>query len=250
MQVLQNKQHTKDIYVLDLVGDFPYDQVQPGQFVNVKIGTGVEHPLRRPLSIASCNIKKETLTLVYRVVGAGTSWLSQREDGDFIDILGPLGNGFPLPTKLNSKVLVVGGGVGIPPLYQLVKEIEPLASQVDIILGFKDQSDCFWVKEFSDFGEVTVCTEDGSFGERGFVTDTFNHNQNWNYLYSCGPKPMLQALKNRFSGMEIEGFVSLEERMACGVGACSGCTVLTSDGLGTRRVCKDGPVFPWEEVVL
>ncbi|NMA61100.1 MAG: dihydroorotate dehydrogenase electron transfer subunit [Firmicutes bacterium] len=248
MQVKENRQLTKDVYALKLVGDFPYHEVQAGQFVDIKIGAGLEFPLRRPLSIAHCDVKKQELTLIYRVVGGGTTWLRHRDVGDSVDVLGPLGTGFPLP-KPQSSVLVVGGGVGIPPLYQLVREFDS-SIQPQIILGFRDKFDCFWIEEFAEYGKVTVCTEDGSKGHKGLVTTALGAENKWDYLYSCGPKPMLRALKGHFEGTTIQGYVSLEERMACGIGACSGCTCLTSDGKGTKRVCKDGPVFPWEEVVL
>lgn len=248
MQVKENKQLTTDIYALTLMGDFLYHEVQAGQFVDIKIGTGLEHPLRRPLSIAYCDTLKEELTLIYRVVGTGTAWLSQRSAGDLVDVLGPLGTGFPLPEP-NSRVLVVGGGVGIPPLYQLVRELDSSIT-TEIILGFRNHFDCFWIENFEEYGQVTVCTEDGSRGIKGFVTSALGEENKWNYLYSCGPKPMLRALKDSFAGENIKGYVSLEEHMACGVGACAGCTCLTSDGQSTRRVCKDGPVFPWEEVAL
>lgn len=248
MQVKENRQLSKDIYALKVIGEFPYNEVQAGQFVDIKIGTGLEHPLRRPLSIACCDTLKEELTLIYRVVGAGTAWLSQRIAGDFVDVLGPLGIGFPLPEP-QSSVLVVGGGVGIPPLYQLVRGFDS-SIQPHIILGFRDKFDCFWIEKFAEYGRVTVCTEDGSKGLKGFVTTALGSENEWDYLYSCGPKPMLRALKGHFEGTNIQGYVSLEERMACGIGACAGCTCLTSDGKGTKRVCKDGPVFLWEEVAL
>lgn len=249
MNVVKNQQLTKDIYVLELTGEFPYNKVQPGQFVNILIGSGREHPLRRPISIAACDIAAEKLTIIYRVVGDGTKWLSAQGPGANIDVMGPLGKGFPL-LNAASKVLVVGGGVGIPPLYQLSRELAKGGHQLQMVLGFRDASDAFWVEEFGQFGRVTVCTEDGSLGTKGFVTAAIDASAGWTTLYACGPKPMLKALKSQFASVQIQGFVSLEERMACGVGACWGCTCQTSDGLDTKRICKDGPVFPWEEVAL
>lgn len=230
MLVQENKQLTSDIFALDLSGEFSYEKVQPGQFVNVLIGSGETHPLRRPISIAACDPAQRILTLVYRVVGDGTKWLSERNVGDPIDLLGPLGQGFTLPKK-QGPILVVGGGVGIPPLYQLVRELAKHGFELDIVLGFKDSGDIFWEQEFVEFGEISVCTEDGSRGTRGYVTAALQKDKNWTTLYSCGPKPMLKALKTHFAGSEIEGYVSLEERMACGVGACWGCTCSSSDGV-------------------
>lgn len=248
MNIEQNIQLTEDIFALDLTGDFPHHQVIPGQFVNVLIGSGRSHPLRRPLSIAAHNPQVGRLTLVYRVVGQGTDWLSRQQAGGEIDVLGPLGRGFPLDVE--GPVLVVGGGVGIPPLFQLVRELPVAKGSLDIILGFRSKTDAFWVEEFSEYGSVTVCTEDGSWGVQGFVTDALDFKQGWATLFACGPRPMLKALKQRFAGKNIAGFVSLEERMACGIGACLGCGCSTADGLGAKRVCTDGPVFAWEEVAL
>jgi len=249
MEVLQNIQLTKDVFSLKLGGEFYYEKVQAGQFVNILIGDGKTHPLRRPISIASCDVEERSLTLIHRVVGVGTHWLSELKQGDRIDLMGPLGNGFPLPDE-NSKVLVVGGGVGIPPLYELCKQLSKLNCYIDIILGFRDEDDLFMVKEFEKYGNVITCTEDGSEGVKGFVTCALVNDEEWTTLYSCGPLPMLRALKEHFSHKEIAGYVSLEERMACGVGACYGCTVETKDRTATKRVCKEGPVFSWEEICL
>ncbi len=249
MQIEQNRPLTADIFQLELSGsDFRYKEVQPGQFVNVLIGEGKAHPLRRPLSIAACDPLLGRLTLVYRVVGAGTAWLSKQRTGAEIDVLGPLGRGFPQPSSTGA-ILVVGGGVGIPPLYQLVRELSAEQGELDIVLGFKDKADVFWVDQFREWGPVTVCTEDGSLGERGFVTDCLPDGQ-WATLYACGPRPMLKALKACFNGQDIAGYISLEERMACGIGACLGCVCQSGMGSVPKRICKDGPVFAWEEVIL
>lgn len=249
MEVLKNAQLTQDIFSLQLGGEFPYEEVQAGQFVNLLIGDGKTHPLRRPISVASCSVEKQTLTLIHRVVGEGTLWLSELETSNQVDVLGPLGSGFPLPDE-ESNILVVGGGVGIPPLYELVKQLVKLNCTIDVVLGYRDRSDIFLVEEFQEFGNVTVCTEDGSKGVKGFVTQSLNNDARWTTLYSCGPLPMLKALKKHFKGKDIIGYVSLEERMACGVGACHGCTVETKDRKATKRVCKEGPVFNWEEIYL
>lgn len=248
MRVVENSQLTKDIFAIKLTGEFSYE-VQAGQFVDVKIGTGLEHPLRRPLSIAYCDVAKKELILIYRVVGSGTKWLARRKPHDVVDVLGPLGSGFPLPPS-HSKVLVVGGGVGVPPLYQLVTQLDS-SIKTQIVLGFRDRSDCFWIERFANRGQLTICTEDGSAGHQGSVITGLGLQKNeWDYVYACGPRPMLKAIKENFAGTTIKGYVSLEERMACGIGACAGCTCLTSTGQGTKRVCKDGPVFAWEEVTL
>lgn len=249
MLVQGNRRLTSDIWVLDLVGEFPYDKVTPGQFVHVLIGDGTAHPLRRPISIASCDPVGKTLSLVYRVVGDGTKWMRERRPGETIDVLGPLGHGFPAPQR-PGPVLIVGGGVGVPPLYQLAKVLHAQNVELDIVLGFKDHGDVFWADEFGKLGHVTICTEDGSVGRPGFVTEALGDDCDWATLYSCGPRSMLKALKTHFQGTDIQGYVSLEERMACGIGACWGCTCENADQSEARRICKDGPVFSWEEIQL
>lgn len=249
MLIRENRQLTPDIFALDLTGDFSFEKATPGQFVNVLIGDGSAHPLRRPISIASCEPETQTLILVYRVVGDGTKWLSERSVGDVVDVLGPLGKGFSQPRN-RGRVLVVGGGVGIPPLYQLAKTLAADDFKLDIVLGFRSEDDVFCTSEFAEFGDVIVCTEDGSIGEKGFVTAALEMDKDWKTLYSCGPTPMLKALKLHFQGRDMQGYVSIEERMACGVGACWGCTCLDPTGSVAKRICKEGPVFPWEEVAL
>lgn len=249
MRVVQNISLTKDIYQLDLTGDFPYEEAKPGQFVNVLIGRGKSHPLRRPLSIASVEASKRQLTLVYRVVGDGTEWLSTLEKQMPVDVLGPLGKGFPMPQQ-HGPLLIVGGGVGIPPLYELSKVLADRGCELDIVLGFRSGQDVFWLEEFSRLGSVTLCTDDGSLGEKGFVTTALQQFKNWTAFYACGPREVLKALAHHFAQSKIQGYFSLEENMACGIGACAGCTCLTKDGTATRRICKDGPVFAKEEVRL
>lgn len=240
---------TSDIWQLDLTGHFPYEQVQPGQFINILLAQGYDHLLRRPISIAEVDPTQQRLTIVFRVVGQGTEWLSKRQVGDQLDIMGPLGSGFSLPPQ-NSKVIVVGGGIGIPPLYQLTKELSLLTKHIQIVLGFRDQGDCFWLDRFRALGQLVVATEDGSQGEQGYVTDVINPVEAYDYLYSCGPLPMLKGLKQHFQNTDVQGYVSLEERMACGVGACYGCVCSSEDKKTNLRICKEGPVFPWKEVTL
>ncbi|HHY10654.1 MAG TPA: dihydroorotate dehydrogenase electron transfer subunit [Firmicutes bacterium] len=245
LKVLENEEIARNIYALKLTGDFPWEKVKAGQFVHLQLGSGLLHPLRRPFSLAAVSPKAEELTLAYRVVGSGTEWLSKQKRGCLISALGPLGSAFPLPEK-GSRVLIVGGGVGIPPLLMLAAELK---TEADIVLGFQSRKDSFWLKEFSHFGKVKVTTEDGSLGQKGFVTEALKGKKEWDYLYACGPKAMLRALKRHFEGSDIKGYVSLEERMACGVGACAGCACPTASGTNLL-VCQDGPVFSWEEVAL
>lgn len=242
-------QLTHNVWQMSLTGNFPYTEIQPGQFINIRIGLSCDHLLRRPISIAETDKDQQLLTIVFKVVGAGTRWLSQQLPGSNIDVLGPLGNGFPLPDA-KCSALIIGGGVGIPPLYQLAKEIQPICSNLQTILGFRTASDCFWINRFQKHSEVIVTTEDGSLQIQGYVTDALGSElTNWEYVYACGPRPMLKALQARFANLKVKGYVSLEERMACGVGACYGCVCQTHNQL-TKRVCKDGPVFNWQEVIL
>ncbi|NMB38863.1 MAG: dihydroorotate dehydrogenase electron transfer subunit [Firmicutes bacterium] len=239
---------TSDIWEMKLNGDFPFNNVQAGQFINIRIKDSYDHLLRRPISIAEANTDMQSLTIVFRVVGQGTKWLSQRQKGDKLDVMGPLGVGFPLP-DYNRKVLIVGGGVGVPPLYQLAVDVSKYTKNVHILLGFRNARECFWQEKFADKGELVIATEDGSRGVRGFVTDALKaYKSYWDYVYACGPRPMLKALKQYFQGQDVKGYVSLEERMACGVGACYGCVCSSEDRGENFRICKEGPVFPWGEV--
>lgn len=239
------------IWQLTLTGTFPYDTVQPGQFLMIRIGAGLEHVLRRPVSIAA--VTENSLAIVFRVVGKGTQWLSERKAGDGLDVLGPLGTGFPLPPA-KARVLIVGGGIGAPPLYFLAERVQPLSDRLDVALGFQTQADSFWVDRFAVLGNLKLATDDGSLGLKGTVIDAVESlaadGLKWDYVYACGPIPMLKVVKQCFASQEVQGYVSLEERMACGVGACYGCVCQTGGGSGTRRVCADGPVFDWNGVVL
>ncbi|MFB5065801.1 MAG: dihydroorotate dehydrogenase electron transfer subunit [Candidatus Wallacebacter cryptica] len=251
LDVVKNRQIAAEIWELTLGGIFPYAQTAPGQFMMIQIGTGCEHVLRRPISIAA--VDEDSLTLVYRTVGEGTRWLSKRKSGDKLDVLGPLGSGFPLPPP-NAEVLVVGGGIGSPPLYQLASELTGITENVDLALGFRSKSECFWIDEFSKLGNLAIATDDGSAGVQGSVIDLVNKFQSagksWDYVYACGPVGMLRALQEHFAGQAVHGYVSLEERMACGVGACYGCVCKTEDKAFAKRICADGPVFDWNEVIL
>ena len=219
----------------------------PGQFVHIKCGHS--RLLRRPISVCSCQsepLGPDLLTVVFEVRGEGTSWLARREVGDKLDLLGLLGNGFQMEPQ--GRYLLVGGGIGVPPLLGCA---ETAISRCDAVLGFRDASHALLLNEFhARCASAVVATEDGSLGERGFVTgpmETLLRENRYDAVLCCGPKPMLKAaaaLAKRFS---VPCQVSLEERMACGVGACLGCAVQMRDG-AMRHVCKDGPVFSASEV--
>ncbi|NLY08442.1 MAG: dihydroorotate dehydrogenase electron transfer subunit [Tissierellia bacterium] len=219
--------------------------VKPGQFAYITVPGGKAF-LKRPISIAHNNGRE--LVFIYRKVGIGTEELSKIVIGSEIELMVPLGNGYEyLPTK--NYIALVGGGVGIPPLWELSKVLKRRGNVLDIYLGFKTKTDIFLMEELSLYGTVYVATEDGSFGYKGFITDVISDvaSSKYDCIFGCGPLPMLKEVK-KHSNLFTKGLVSLEERMACGFGVCMGCTVDTTRG--RVRVCKEGPVFPLEEVFI
>lgn len=245
-QVIQNKRIARDTYLLQLGGDTTGLE-RPGQFVNVELPGSY---LRRPLSV--CRVTPGELTLMYKVLGAGTDRLAQIEGCPSLSVLSGLGNGFTVPRGI-EKPLVVGGGIGVAPLLALVEELLAAGLMPRVIFGFGSEDEVALVDQIEELGvPVTICTVDGSAGVRGFVTDAMVQSCDetlektpWDYVYACGPTPMLKAV-HKVAGSP--GQYSMEERMACGFGACMGCVIQTSNGL--KRVCKEGPVFeetelPW-----
>ena len=234
--VLSNKALTDSVYRLELSGNTSAITA-PGQFVEVKVP---EKFLRRPISV--CDWKADSLTLIYKVVGSGTDILSRLESGARLDLLTGLGNGYDLSLSGQNPVLV-GGGVGVPPLYGLAKALRQQGKQVQVVLGFNREREIFLAEEFAALGaQVHIATADGSHGVKGFVTDVLK-TLSYSYFYSCGPLPMFKAMEQVVT---TQGSYSFEERMGCGFGACMGCAIQTSSG--AKRVCKDGPVFSREEV--
>lgn len=209
----------------------------PGQFLNIKID-GLF--LRRPISL--CDLNGDALTIIYKVVGKGTEVLSGMKAGEVLDILTGLGNGYDM-TLSGDRPLLIGGGVGVPPMYLLAKRLREQNKEVSVILGFNTVSELFFEDEFKKLGcRVYVTTADGSYGVKGFVTDALTGD--YTYVYSCGPEPMLRAL---YRSIKTSGQFSFEERMGCGFGACMGCTCKTITGY--KRICKDGPVLKKEEIL-
>ncbi len=233
-EILENAPIARDTYELILRAEYKID-FKPGQFLDLTIDGFF---LRRPISI--CDVEGTYITLIYKVVGEGTEHLAQMRKGQSCKFLAPLGNGFNLD-NLPQKVQLVGGGVGVPPLYLLAKDLVEKGHDVEVILGFRSELDSFYISEFYDLGcDVKICTEDGSLGAEGFVTKLVNKNI---YTMACGPLPMLKAL----SEVIPDGEYSLEARMGCGFGACMGCSIMTKDG--SKQVCKDGPVFKGSELI-
>ena len=235
-EIKSNEQIAKNVYRMQLGGDTA--GILPGQFVNIRVEGQF---LRRPISV--CNIEEDVLTIIYKVVGVGTEAMSHLPVGTPLDVLTVLGNGYDL-NKAGDQPLLVGGGVGVPPMYMLARQLREMGKEVKVILGFNTQDEVFYEEEFRALGcDVTVTTVDGSHGVKGFVTNAMDGQQS--YYYTCGPLPMIKALINTLG---THGEVSMEERMGCGFGACMGCTIQTS--IGPKRVCKEGPVFAASELLL
>lgn len=253
MKIIGHDEIAKNIFKLTVQGKLVSKISRPGQFIHVKVGEGVDPLLRRPISIAEFDQKNEWMTLIYRIEGRGTTLLSKKEKGDYINAFGPLGNGFPIDNIEKNKVaLLVGGGIGVPPLYELSKQLVQRGIKVIHVLGFQSQDFIFLNEEFHKLGETYITTDDGSFGEKGFVTDVIEKKSiEFDRIYACGPTPMLKALERKFPEKEV--YLSLEERMSCGIGACFACVRKTKDAQdckGYRKICSDGPVFLSGELIL
>ena len=234
--IVSNTALTDSVYKMVLGGDTSAITAS-GQFVNIQI-SGLF--LRRPISV--CDYDETTLTIIYKVVGKGTEAMSAMVPGETLDILTGLGNGYDL-TLSGDHPVVLGGGVGVPPMYNLAKKLVAEGKQVSVILGFNTRSEIFYENEFKALGcDVTVTTVDGSYGKKGFVTDALP--ENYTYFYTCGPEPMLKAV---YRATSTSGQMSFEERMGCGFGACMGCSCKTLTGY--KRICKEGPVMKKEEIL-
>ena len=235
-EILSNTPLTDSVYKMVLQGDTEAITAS-GQFVNIRL-EGMF--LRRPISV--CDYDEKTLTNIYKVVGKGTESMSAMEQGQKLDILPGLGNGYDLSPSGEHPVLL-GGGVGVPPMYNLAKKLVAQGKRVSVILGFNTASEVFYEEEFKALGcQVTVTTVDGSYGQKGFVTNALP--ENYTYFYTCGPEPMLKAV---YRSTYSSGQMSFEERMGCGFGACMGCSCKTLTGY--KRICKEGPVMKKEEIL-
>ncbi|ODU56322.1 MAG: dihydroorotate oxidase [Clostridium sp. SCN 57-10] len=234
----KNERLTRDVYRMLLAGDAS-GITRPGQFVNVQL-TG--RYLRRPLSV--CDWTDDTLTLIYKVVGGGTRQMSTMRRGERLDLLCPLGNGFDVSACAGKHTVLIGGGVGVPPMYGLAKRLFERGEQFSVVLGFRNAGEVFYENEFEDLGcAVTVTTDDGSRGLRGNVCNALRAMK-YDHYCACGPQPMLRGVH----ALGGEGQLSFEERMGCGFGACMGCSCHTL--VGDKRVCVDGPVFRSGEVTF
>lgn len=235
-KILFNEPLTNDVYKMVLQGDTQYI-TKPGQFINIAL-TGKF--LRRPISV--CDYDDSTITIIYKVVGEGTQQLKNMTVGEALDVLTGLGNGYDI--SKSTKPLLIGGGVGVPPMYNLAKTLISAGQMPTVVLGFNTKSEIFYEEEFIKLGcKTMVTTVDGSYGIKGFVTDALA-DVDYDYFYTCGPLPMFKAIYN---ATNVSGQFSFEERMGCGFGACVGCTCKTK--YGNKRICKDGPVLVKEEII-
>ena len=239
-RIVENRPLTSNVYRMQVEGDTQWI-VRPGQFVNIEIEGFY---LRRPISI--CDYSDNTITLIYKVVGRGTEAMSHMQAGCELDMLTGLGNGFD-PDVECRRPLLVGGGVGVPPLYRLAKDLIARGRKVSVVLGFNTAAVIFYADTFREAGaDVYVSTADGSTGVKGFVTDAIREaGIEFDYFYACGPMPMLRALSLAYPA--VQGELSFEERMGCGFGACMGCSCKTI--AGNKRICKDGPVMKRDEII-
>ena len=237
--ILSNEPLTPVVYRMVLEGDTQYI-TRSGQFINIELEGKF---LRRPISVSDYDAT--TVTIIYKVVGSGTEQMREMKAGQKLDILTGLGNGFNTENEA-QRPLLVGGGVGVPPLYNLAKRLLEEGKKPMVILGFNTKSEIFYEEQFKALGvEVYCSTADGSYGVKGFVTDVIREKElQFDYLYTCGPLPMLKAL---YDATEVGGEFSFEERMGCGFGACMGCSCKTK--YGNKRICKDGPVLKREEII-
>ncbi|MBQ7320094.1 MAG: dihydroorotate dehydrogenase electron transfer subunit [Clostridia bacterium] len=236
-EITRNQKIADHVYEMVLRGDTSAITA-PGQFINIQLAGKY---LRRPISI--CDWSDTDITIIYKVVGGGTEQMSEMHPGETLDVLVGLGNGYNTKKSGDAPVLL-GGGVGVPPMYGLCKALRAEGKAVKVILGFNTASEVFYENEFRALGaEVTVTTVDGSYGMKGFVTDALK-TMEYSYFFTCGPMPMFRAIE---SVAVTSGQYSFEERMGCGFGACMGCTCKTK--YGNKRICKDGPVLEREEIV-
>ncbi len=236
-EIKSNRMLAKNTYEMKLSGDNSAFSA-PGQFLNIKLDGFF---LRRPISV--CDYDENSITIIYKTVVKGTQKMSEMKEGEKLDILTGLGNGFNT-LKSGTAPVVIGGGAGIPPMYKLAKELIAQGKTVSAILGFNGSDEVFYADEFKKIGaEVYITTVDGSVGTKGFVTDALK-NIDYTFFYTCGPEPMLKAIYNASKTL---GELSFEERMGCGFGACMGCSCKTK--YGNKRICKDGPILEKEEII-
>lgn len=251
--IIRQEEIADDIYSVWLKSDKIAKNARPGQFVGV-FPTDGSMILPRPISICEIDTIDGSLRLVYRTAGKGTSELATFHTGSMVRMIGPLGNGYDIELARGKKALVIGGGIGIPPMLELAKELENVSAKTDAVMGFRDE--LFLMEEFRNVAETHIATDTGKFGTKGTVIDAIvDDNVEADIIFACGPMPMLKAIKSYSELHGIPAYISLEERMACGIGACLGCVVKTNhedhhSHVNNARICTEGPVFNAEEVAI
>jgi dihydroorotate dehydrogenase electron transfer subunit len=241
LQIVENKQLKKDFFILELSSADSLPKILPGQFVQIRVDGSPETFLRRPVSFYDVDYKKNTIRLLIQILGKGTETLSKLAPGGYLNLVYPLGNAFTMPAE-GENCLLVGGGVGIAPLFFFAKLIKQAGFSTDMLLGFRNRDRIIEYDEFRKYGTVYITTEDGSEGEKGFVTDhSILKTNKYSRIYCCGPDPMMKAVAGYSRQHHIFCEVSLENLMACGFGICLCCIVDTNEG--RICTCTDGPVF-------
>lgn len=257
VKISEIKELARDIFLMRIESASIARKSKCGQFVNIKCSDGNGLSLRRPISICDVNKNENTVDIVFQAKGKGTKLLAKKKTGDILDVMGPLGNGIFTVDNFN-KIAVVGGGIGIFPLLYLLRSLEGKCNNRTAILGFRNKDAVVLEKEFAGMSEnLIVCTDDGSYGKKGFTTDVLKDlvDEGFDMIYTCGPMPMLSKVSKIAKSHNIPCEVSVEQRMGCGIGACLVCACKTKDpdaedGWSYSHVCKDGPVFKSEEVIF
>ena len=244
MKIVSNEEIASDIYEMKLTGSICQEIREPGQFIHIKL-EDESMLLRRPISISSYDY--DQLTILYKVLGKGTKTMSHLTEGQTLDVLGPLGNGFKLgDVDENAKILIIGAGIGIAPLYQLAKNFYIQGRKIDVVLSYKCSKEAYYIEKFFDIATIYLSTDDGSLGMRGYCEDLIKTlKKDYDYVYACGPQVVLKFIQNYYRDLD-NVYLSLEQRMGCGIGACHACD--TKDK--KKRICKDGPVFNAKEVEI
>ena len=250
-RIISQEKIAAEIYSMWIEAAELAEQTRPGQFISVYCKDN-SRILPRPISVCAIDKENGALRIVYRIAGKGTDEFSHMQAGDTVDIMGPLGNGFPMEEAKGKRVFLMGGGIGIPPMVQTAKEAE---AEITVIAGYRN-SEIFLKEELEKAGKLVVATEDGSVGTKGNVMDAIRENNlEADVIFACGPTPMLRAIKNYAEEKNILCYISMEEKMACGIGACLACVCKSKEKdshshVHNKRVCKDGPVFLSTEVEL
>ncbi|GGH73527.1 dihydroorotate dehydrogenase B (NAD(+)), electron transfer subunit [Compostibacillus humi] len=245
MTVLSISPLAKDTVEMVLKTKNAVRKAKPGQFLYFQLPG---HTLRRPISIAAIDKESGTVTIIFKVTGKGTELMATLPPGSVLDAIGPNGNPFPADENGSNAVLLIGGGIGVPPLYCLGKHFCAQGVKVYSVLGFQSREYVFYEEKFRKLGETVIVTDDGSYGEKGFVTDVLHRFKLYDTYFACGPLMMLKAVTKQLE--DVPGFISMEERMGCGIGACYACIIEANTEEGYKKICSDGPVFRAGEVLL